>query len=298
MKILVTGGTGFIGRNLTRILLDNKYDVHCIVRIGSDTSLLDNRIKIFKYNNDIDSLITYFNNEKFDGVVHLASLYLTTHFRHDISNLIFSNIQFGVEILEACKAAAVKWFINTGTTWQHYKNEEYNPVNLYAATKEAFIKIAKYYTETSNLIFTTLKLSDTYGPNDTRNKIFNLWLKISKSGEILEMSHGEQIVDIVFIEDVLNAYLIMINYLMSDRSNEYNLKSFVIKSKEQKSLKELAKIFETVTSSKLNIKWGAKPYREREVMLPYKNGEMVPGWEPRYTVAEGIKKMVGIKDEK
>ena len=38
MKILVTGATGFIGQNLVKVLLDNNYELHCIVRTDSDTS--------------------------------------------------------------------------------------------------------------------------------------------------------------------------------------------------------------------------------------------------------------------
>ena len=182
MKILVTGANGFIGQNLVKVLLDKNYEVHCIVRVDSNTSNISQNITIFKYDQNIGGLIEYFNEQKFDGLIHLASLFLATHTKNDISNLISSNIKFGTELLEACKISDVKWFINTGTFWQNYENEDYNPVNLYASTKEAFKNIAKYYTETSNLIFTTIKLNDTFGANDTRNKVFNLWNKIAKSG--------------------------------------------------------------------------------------------------------------------
>ena len=66
---------------------------------------------------------------------------------------------FSQKKLTFSKKFNLKWFINTGTFWQNYQSEKYNPVNLYAATKEAFQNIAKYYTETSSLIFTTIKLN-------------------------------------------------------------------------------------------------------------------------------------------
>ena len=162
MKILITGATGFIGQNLIKSLLNNNYNVYCITRIHSDLSKINSKVKIFQYDENIDLLIEFFQNEKFDGVIHLASLFLLNHTKDNISNLLSSNIKFGVELLEASKISKVKWFINTGTFWQNYNNEEYNPVNLYAATKEAFLNIAKYYTQTSDLIFTTIKLNDTF----------------------------------------------------------------------------------------------------------------------------------------
>lgn len=295
MKILVTGGTGFIGQNLINVLLDKKYSIYCIVRINSDMSKLDSRIKIFQYDENIDSLINYFKKEKFDGIIHLASLFLVNHLKDDLTNLILSNIKFGTELLEACKLSNVKWFINTGTFWQNYQSDSYNPVNLYAATKEAFEVIAKYYTESSDLIFLTIKLNDTFGANDTRNKIFNLWSKIAKSNEVLEMSEGKQIIDISYIEDVVSAYQILVNQLNSDKKDEFRNKTYVVTSPERMSLKELSKLFEEAIGVKLNIIWGKKDYREREVMVPFINGQLVPTWKPTYSLKEAIQKTIGTK---
>lgn len=295
MKILVTGGTGFIGQNLIKFLLDKKYSISCIVRINSDISKLDSRVEIFQYDENINSLINYFEQEKFDGIIHLASLFLVNHLKDNITNLILSNIKFGTELLEACKQSNVKWFVNTGSFWQNYHSNTYNPVNLYAATKEAFESIAKYYTESSDLIFTTIKLNDTFGANDTRNKIFNLWSNIAKSGEVLEMSAGEQIIDISYIEDVISAYQILVNYLNSDKKDTFKNKIYVVTSSERMSLKELSKLFEEIIGVKLNILWGKKDYREREVMIPYNKGKVVPSWEPKYTLKEAIQKTVGKK---
>ena len=293
MKILVTGANGFIGQNLVKVLLDKNYEVHCIVRANSNISNISQKVTIFKYNENIDSLIKYFDAQKFDGLIHLASLFLATHTKDDISNLISSNIKFGTELLEACKISDVKWFINTGTFWQNYENEDYNPVNLYAATKEAFENIAKYYIETSNLIFTTIKLNDTFGANDTRNKVFNIWNKISKSGEILDMSAGEQIIDISYIDDVISAYEVLITHLSSDQKEDFKNKEFVVTNNEKMSLKELSKVFEEAINTRLNIEWGARPYREREVMIPYDKGQTVPNWNQKYTLKEAIKKTIG-----
>ena len=59
------------------------------------------------------------------------------------------------------------------------------------------------------------------------------------------------------------------------------------------SLKELSKVFEEVTNTKLNIKWGVRPYREREVMIPYNNGQTVPNWNQQYTLKQAIQKTIG-----
>lgn len=292
MKILITGATGFIGRNLVARLL-HTHEVHVIARIGSNVSFEEKRVSVFRYDGNVETLIAYFEQERFDGVVHLASLFLAAHTPADIPELIRSNVQFGAELLEASKVGGPKWFMNTGTYWQNYHNEMYNPVNLYAATKEAFNTIARYYTETSELIFTTIKLNDTFGPNDSRNKVFNLWAKIAKSGELLEMSAGEQIIDISYIEDIISAYALLIDHLGREGAGQFKNKTFGVSSNERMSLKELATLFEEATGNILNIKWGGRPYREREVMVPWENAEPVPGWRPKYTLKEAIMKSIG-----
>ncbi|MFZ2889616.1 NAD-dependent epimerase/dehydratase family protein [Sulfuricurvum sp.] len=292
MQVLITGATGFIGQNLVKSLLNKGYSITTIVRHNSDISSIDSRAEVFRYSGEITELIALFQNKQFDGVIHLASLFLASHRTEDISSLVFSNIQFGTELLEVCKLSETKWFINTGTFWQHYHTDNYNPVNLYAATKQAFEDIAKYYTETSNMVFTTIKLNDTFGPHDPRNKVFNLWYRLSQTDDTLEMSPGEQIIDICYIDDVIGAYETMIDNLMNTSERVKN-KTFSVRSKERMSLINLSKIFEKAIGKPLNIQWGKRDYREREVMTPWENGENVPGWEAKYTLDEAIKKTIG-----
>lgn len=291
MKILVTGGTGFIGRNFIQ-MLQNHYEIVSLNRKSSDISILQNfKCKIYTYSNynEIPALLM---DEQFDGVIHFASNVLIQHEYSDIDLLIADNIIFGTHLLDFSKATKIKWFINTGTFWQHHQNEPYNPVNLYAATKQAFEAIAKYYTETSDLIFTTLKLNDTFGPNDTRNKVFNLWYKLAQTDEILDMSPGEQIIDICYIDDVIDAYNILISHLLHDPDSVKN-KMFAIRSNERMSLKDLSKIFEESTDTTLNINWGGREYREREVMYPCENIADLPGWKPKHSLKEAIQKTIG-----
>jgi nucleoside-diphosphate-sugar epimerase len=283
----VTGATGYVGSEFIRFS-QNRYKIIALVRDQSNTIKIEKlKCKIIKFNtyNDLNLI---FKNNIITGVVHFASNIVINHSANNIIKLIDSNIKFGVELLEASKESNVKWFLNTGTFWQNYKDEDYSPVNLYASTKEAFENIAKFYTQTSNLIFTTIKLNDTFGSHDTRDKIFNLWNKVLQSGEVLDMSAGEQIIDISYIEDVVNAYIIMIENFNQDNIIQYNNKTFVVSNNERPTLKELSKIFEDITNSKLNINWGSREYREREVMIPYTRGVSVPHWKQNFTLKEAI----------
>jgi nucleoside-diphosphate-sugar epimerase len=291
MKLLISGATGFIGKHLTERLTEEGNEVFAIVRPSTDTSTLTTgNIRPYVFNDDIHALTAFLEQEQFDGIIHLASLFLAAHKSDDIKNLVDSNVLFPTTLLESAVTAKTPWFINTGTFWQHYQNEAYSPVNLYAATKQAFEDIAQYYLQTSPINFVTIQLSDTFGPGDTRAKVFNLWLKTSKSQEPLGMSPGEQLIDISFIDNVIDGYVQMISLLSDDKGSELRGRAFAISSGAPESLKSLAATFEKVTGTTLPIQWGEKEYRPREVMETWNKGETIPGWSPRVSIEEGIKR--------
>lgn len=290
MNICLTGATGFIGSHLTRSLLREGHDVSAIVRPKTDLGRLDSRVHVHVHDGDMNALARFFEQGAFAGVVHLATHYLASHTPADIAGLIASNITLGTEVLEATCNAHVKWFLNVGTFWQHFNQQEYNPVNLYAATKQAFEDVAAYYGETRDVIFTTLKLNDTFGPGDTRRKIFRLWNDVARTGEVLDMTEGRQIVDFVYVDDVIQAFRLLITALATDPSERHRNQTYVVMSEQRMTLREMASVFEKVTNRSLNIRWGACPYREREVMIPWSGGTLVPGWKPRVTLEEAIRR--------
>ena len=220
MKILITGATGFIGNHLIKHLTDKGYEITAIIRKSTNTApLVELGVTHIEYNDEIATLTNNIIAGKFDGVIHLASLFLAQHKSEDIQDLIGSNILFGTVLLEASVRANIPWFINTGSIWQHFEHQEYNPVNLYAATKQAFEDIIKHYAETSHMKFATIQLGDTFGPHDTRQKVFNIWNKTIASKEYVDMSAGEQIIDMNYIGNIIDGYQCLIDAISAENNS-------------------------------------------------------------------------------
>jgi nucleoside-diphosphate-sugar epimerase len=294
-KAIITGGTGYIGSNLARHLLNRGWKISIISRINSDLEYIKDikeKISIYYYNNDVNDLCYYFSKFKPDVIFHLAAYIKNEHKINDIFNLIDSNIKLGTCILEAMKYAKINFLVNTGTYWQHYNNQTYNPVNLYAATKEAFEKIIELYVELYNIKTVTLKLFDVYGPGDKREKLLSTLKKYTiKNIKPLEVSPGEQKLDLVYIDDVVKAYEEAFNYLNKNKNSHIH-KKFAVCTGELYSLKEVVEKYEKIIGCDVRINWGGKPYREREIMLPWSNYEKLPNWHPEFSLEEGLKKMI------
>jgi nucleoside-diphosphate-sugar epimerase len=246
-----------------------------LTRDGNNEFFRSNSIDIISANLDGPLIVDQIKKARVSGIVHLATHFVAEHRSEDINQLLDANIKFGCQLLEMAKTLDISWFLNTGTFWQHYDGDQYNPVNLYAATKQAFEDIARYYAITHELRFCTLKLCDTYGPGDTRKKIFNLWESVAKTGEVLEMSPGDQLIDIVHVDTVVEAFLKLIKMLESEACRKKNMETYYVSSGEEITLRDLANRYQETHNVTLNIKWGAKPYRRREVMKPQCIGERV-----------------------
>lgn len=291
-KAILTGATGFVGSNLCRKLLDQNWHVSIITRKSSNLLNLEDlkdNVSIYEHNNILD-LINFFKKENADVVFHLASLFISEHDYTQIDALVESNLRFGLHILEAMKESGTNLMINTGTSWQHYHTDEYNPVNLYAATKEAYEKLIQYYIEAEGLRVITLKLFDTYGETDKRPKLINLLCQYAYQQNELRVSPGEQTIDLVHVDDVTNAFIKAYDHLSGNKNLKYNVYS--VGTGKSISLKKLISLFEDLTGERLNIIWGGRQYRKREVMELWRDCEGVPNWRPKILLEEGIKKIV------
>lgn len=277
---LITGASGFVGSNLVKHLIAEGWNVHIIVR--SETTLVQllsviDKVNVHLFNGHIASMRKIMRISKPHVVFHVASLVLGEHTPGDIKKIIDSNILFGALLVESMILEGIHRMVNTGTNWQHYEGKEYNPVNLYAASKQAFETLLEYYVQSCNLHVITLVLSDTYGLNDSRPKILNLLQKVAAENKPFIMSPGEQFIDLVHVEDVARAYEIAAKRLIERAVAKHEIYS--VSSGKYIRLKDLVKMIEDVLGYSLQIVWGGRSYRDREVMTPWV-GKILPDWVP------------------
>jgi nucleoside-diphosphate-sugar epimerase len=292
MRIILTGSSGYIGSQVAHRLIDLGNEIYAIIRPGSKLDLLKDikhQIHFIYDEGSVENMTESFTEIKADAVIHIASLFLAEHTMQDVDRLLQSNIIFSTHLLEAMVHSGTKNIISTSTSWEHYNSEQYNPVCLYSATKKAFEDILKYYVEAKDLNAIILSIFDTYGAGDPRKKIINLFERISQTGESLDMSPGEQYLDLIYIEDIIDAYICALDRITAIHSK--GIEKYYLRSGNAMRLKDIAELYSKVNDVTLKINWGKREYRTREVMDTYKDGTVLPGWSPKVSLAEGLAKL-------
>lgn len=290
MKVLITGASGFIGQNFIK-KYSGIFEIRALGRNLESIACYE-KVEQFYYDGTIASVKQALINV--DAVIHLATCYIATHQEDDIDKLLSANITFGTHLLEAMKQTDIRRLVNIGTTWQKFNGEHYRYANLYAATKQAFQEIVGYYSDACKWSCVNLHLNDTYGRDDYRKKIIQLLIETAESGSSLDMSPGEQLFEACHIDDTVIAINVALERVLD--SNTPCVEEYSILTGDSLTLKELVQLIESVSGKKININWGTRAYREREVMfLPKDKYQILPGWEKNISLEFGIREFL-IKD--
>jgi nucleoside-diphosphate-sugar epimerase len=284
MKILLTGATGFLGSAILKALVKNKRDIIILKRSFSDTF----RIKalsdfITSYDIDNVELEQIFNNHKsIDAVIHTATCYGRKN--ETAAQIFHSNSHFPLELLELSAKYKVKSFINSATALPITKKGQ---MHNYTLSKRQFIEWGRHFADRINFI--NMKIEYIYGPFDDKNKFIPCLIEncINNSAEF-DLTTGWQKRDFIYIDDVVSAYLAVLN------SETKNFCEYEIGFGSSISIKEAALKIKEISKSNIKLNFGAVPYIEEEnIETPLDVSKLSSlNWEAKYNFEDGIKKLM------
>lgn len=271
-RILITGATGFIGSHLTRKLMEEGFKVGIIKRENSNVWRirdLVNKISIYNADlRDIDKIFEAFFHFKPDVIFHLATYYAIEHEPQEVSLMVDTNILGTINLLEASKKFNVKLFVNTSScfVYQESKNKlrensELSPLNLYALTKIQAEQACSFYTKKHGLRTITFRLFSPYGPADHERRLIPYAIKNFIEEKKLRLTTGKQKWDFVYIDDIVDAYLKLLNIPNLPIKHEI----FNIGTGNAISIREVISRLKEIIGSDIEPEWGVIPHRKNEI---------------------------------
>lgn len=287
-SIFLTGGSGYTGKHVAQRLLNGGWEVHLLKRPASAPPPPGCAGHV--HDGSFASLRSIMTEVKPAVVIHMAAAVIRDHGKDDIEPLIDANIRLPVQLLEAMCLTGCTRMINTTTFWLHSTGtSEYSPVDLYAAAKEAFRALLTFYVQAKGFAAIDLMMFDTYGPGDPRPKLLSHLLNALRSGNSLDLTAGEQKINLIHIRDVADAFAIAVDYVSGLHPGQYQ--QFATPPKDDLTVKELLAKIEGISGRPIAANIGKRAYREREVMQAWFPPN-VPGWAPAVTLDEGLAEVI------
>jgi CDP-paratose synthetase len=278
-NVLITGGNGFLGSNIIKLLIKKKYKIFATKRNKSNLIRLKNYSGNITFIN-INKLESCFDRNKFKIVIHCATNYGTN--QKKMSEIVFTNLILPLKILELCVKYKTKIFINTDTILP-------KKISSYTLSKFQFYEWMKKFSK--KLACINIKIEHFYGPEDNKTKfvIKNL-IDLIKKKQRIQLTKGEQKRDFIYIDDVIYAFDKIIYWSTKKKKGLHN---FEIGTKKLISIKNFMILLKKICKNNNTIlEFGKIPYRSGELMTSKVNNKnlLKLGWKPKNSLAEGLKK--------
>ncbi len=221
MKLLVTGGAGFMGSEFVRQAVNRGFDVVVVDKLtyaGDLARLQDVEDRYRFYRSDITNkefIYHIFESEKPDAVVHFAAESHVDRSILDPEPFIRSNVVGTMVLLEAAKKYGVEKFINTATDevygelgreGQFFEDTPLNPNSPYSVSKTSADMLGRAYHRTFGVPVVTIRPSNNYGPWQYPEKLIPvIILKALADEPVPVYGKGENVREWLFVEDFAEA---------------------------------------------------------------------------------------------
>jgi UDP-glucose 4-epimerase len=291
MKVLVTGGSGFIGSHVVDKLRDKGVKVRvydCIMPLHRDD--------IEYYQGSIlDIAALGFAMSGIDVVMHLAAI---ADVKDVLANPHYSeaiNVRGTINVLEAARGSKVRRVIYGSTTWVYSETELNNvdettplhaPSHFYTATKLAGEYYCQTYSKLYDLDVTILRYGIPYGPRARDSAVIPIFVKKALNGEPLTITgDGSQFRKFVYVEDLAEGNVLALQSIA--RNKIYNLDG-----NERITIKEVAETIQKIVGN-VEIEYIQErlgDFSGKEVSGKLAERELE--WSPKVNFEEGVRRYI------
>ena len=323
MKVLVTGGAGFIGFYLTQVLLSRGDEVVGIDNLNDyyDPQLKHDRLAILQAHEnaghyhfiELDlanraGIEQLFQEHAFDVVVNLGA---QAGVRYSIENphaYVDSNLVGFVNILEGCRQTKVKHLVYASSSSVYGMNSKQPfstddrvdyPISLYAATKKSNELMAHTYSHLYDIPTTGLRFFTVYGPMGRPDMAYFSFTKKILNGETIDVfNNGEMKRDFTYIDDIVEGVVRVMDRIPQPQESEITnakapYKVYNIGNNQPVTLRRFITAIEDACGVK--AKENLLPMQPGDVPITYADVDDLiadTGFKPSTSIEDGINEFV------
>ena len=285
-KVLITGGTGFIGRNVVNQLIEKGYEVHSLVF----PPFALKQEGLFQYEIDLmdsKSVEEFLKEHNFENLIHLAWYVGKGCHTHNF------NLDWTISTLQLVKSFVEnggKCFVGAGTISEYEYKYGYlledetptDPQTLYGNSKNAIYNILKVYCKQNGCKFKWPRIFNLYGPNEKPVRLMPSVINSCLKGEDVKVSDCLKYQDYLHVEDTSRGIISVFESNIEEAVN--------ICSGKPVQLREIVNKIAEYTDYKGKILWGAIPAAfENDIVVGNNKKLESTGWKPRYDLETGLK---------
>ena len=286
-SVMITGGTGYIGSRLARSLAPRTRtsvlvrDPQAATELFADTDVTVHSVGDRRTLEVVEAARPHV-------IFHLATRYERND-PDDVTEMVRANLEFGVEILDVASRLDDCRVVLVGSHFQ-VPAPGRQPSNLYAATKEALLVVARYFAGSRGLRWTQAVLYDVYGPDDPRDKLIPRVVASLSAGNPIRVPDPEPQHHFVYVDDVVEGLIAAAAGLASGH----------VDVGESVFLTSLGLATPTDVVAAAGEVLSVVPVFDETPYVPPAHTIMVPtdgprphGWEPTVSLSEGIRRTIG-----
>ncbi len=299
MKIMITGGAGFIGSHISDLLIDQGHAMVIVDDLSNGKRENVNSHAAFYQVSILDrDLADIFRKERPEVVIHHAAQISVRDSVKDPLRDMEINIKGSVQLLEHCKDHRVKKIIFSSTGGALYGEQDYfpadenhpmRPLSPYAIAKLSVEKYLYFYFTTHRIPYTVLRYANVYGPRQDpfgeAGVVAIFSQKMLKGDQPVINGDGNQTRDFVYVGDVARANLLALQH---EVTGEINIGTGV-----ETSINTIFnEIKALVAPGTHEVHGPAMPGEQLRSVLSYQKARTVLGWEPTMPLTTGLKHTV------
>jgi len=295
MKVLVTGGAGFIGSHVTELLCDKGHEVTVFDDLSTGYKrFIDKRAKFIKANLE-DKLAVNNALKNQDAAIHLAAESVIKFSIESPEKTFRKNIMNSVNLLEAMKTNNVRYLVfsssaavygNPSKNIPIKEDSEKNPLQPYGASKLAVEEILKAYYNCFGINSISLRYHNVYGPRDEQLPVTRAvpnWFKAVLSNKPIPLYwKGKQIRDYIFVKDVAEAHLAVLG---KKGCHHYNIGT----GKGNTMLEILNEVYNACNKKNIIMDCGERKGDPDYLVADIGKIRKEIGWIPKTKLKEGMK---------